>query len=70
MRLLAWAVPMWRELLSMSYLWRVPHALDGRRLHAAIGPLPATPLDQALEEALRALYLPTSRKLSATLATV
>lgn len=55
-RLLAWAVPMWRELLSMSYLWRVPHALDGRRLRAVVGPLPATPLERALEEALARLY--------------
>ena len=22
-------VPLWRELARMSYLWRVPHALDG-----------------------------------------
>ena len=29
----------------MEYLWRVPHALDGRALAAAVGALPATPLD-------------------------
>jgi hypothetical protein len=56
MRGLAWAVPMWRELLRMSYLWRVPHALDGRRLAQALGPVPTTPIDEALQAALRTLY--------------
>ena len=69
-RMLAWAVPMWRELVAMSYLWRVPHALDGRRLAATVGPLPQTPLDQALEEALRALFVPSPAGQSAKLATV
>ena len=36
----------------MSYLWHVPHALDGTTLARAVGPLPATPLDNALREAL------------------
>ncbi len=57
LRLLAWAVPMWRELLKMSYLWRVPHALDGSALRAAIGSVPETPLDAALCETLRTLGL-------------
>jgi nucleoside-diphosphate-sugar epimerase len=48
-------VPMWRELTEMSYLWRVPHALDGAALQRALGPLPATSLDTALREALLAL---------------
>ena len=56
MRGLAWAVPMWRELLRMGYLWRVPHALDGRRLAQALGPVPSTPIDEALQAALRTLY--------------
>ena len=43
---------MWRELAEMSYLWRVPHALDGTALHAAVGALPATPIDAALRAAL------------------
>lgn len=46
--------PMWRELARMSYLWRVPHALDGRRL-AALPGVRHTPLPQALRESLRAL---------------
>lgn len=48
-------MPMWRELAKMSYLWRVPHALDGSALERAIGPLPGTPVGDALREALRSL---------------
>ena len=48
-------VPMWRELLEMEYLWRVPHALDGTALQAAAGPLPGTPLDAALRATLQQL---------------
>jgi len=55
LRLAAWAVPMWRELLKMSYLWRVPHALDGTAFRQAVGPLPATPLPLALRATLRSL---------------
>ena len=47
--------PLWRELARMSYLWRVPHALDGAALRAAVGRLPATPLSAALRDALLAL---------------
>lgn len=54
LRALAWAVPMWRELVKMQYLWRVPHALDGRLLAQTIGPLPVTPLAQALRATLLA----------------
>ena len=48
-------VPMWRELAEMRYLWNVPHSLTGERLAALIGTIPATPLEQALEETLRGL---------------
>jgi hypothetical protein len=48
-------VPLWRELARMSYLWRVPHALDGRALEAAVGPLPRTPLVEAMTRSLREL---------------
>jgi nucleoside-diphosphate-sugar epimerase len=51
----SWVVPMWRELVEMEYLWRVPHALDGSDLQRQIGELPATPLVDALTQALRAL---------------
>ena len=55
MKLGALVVPMWREIVEMSYLWRVPHALDGTALERALGPLPATPIDAALRAALLAL---------------
>jgi nucleoside-diphosphate-sugar epimerase len=57
-RALGLVIPTWRELARMSYLWRVPHALDGRRLAALPGPpLAATPLATALRDALVALDL-------------
>jgi nucleoside-diphosphate-sugar epimerase len=68
LRLLAWAVPMWRELLKMSYLWRVPHALDGSLLRAALGTVPETPVDAALRQTLQDLGLaaPAPREQPAT----
>jgi nucleoside-diphosphate-sugar epimerase len=49
-------VPLWRELARMSYLWRVPHALDGRRFAAFLGTEPAkTPLPVAIRASLLAL---------------
>ncbi len=48
--------PMWRELARMSYLWRVPHALDGRRLAALFG-VRQTPPPQALRASLIELGL-------------
>jgi hypothetical protein len=53
-------VPMWREIAEMAYLWRVPHALDGRALRAALGALPSTPVDAAMQQALRALGFGTA----------
>lgn len=47
--------PMGRELLTMRYLWQVPHALDGSALAQAVGVLPQTPVDEALAQALTAL---------------
>lgn len=52
--------PMSRELARMSYLWRVPHALDGRALEAAVGPLPTTPPGAAILAALTELGLGTA----------
>lgn len=57
-RLAAPFVPMWRELLVMRYLWQRPHALDDAGLRALIGPVPQTPLAQALRSALTELDLP------------
>jgi nucleoside-diphosphate-sugar epimerase len=44
--------PPWRELARMSYLWQVPHALDGSRLRRACPAAPTTPLPEALTQAL------------------
>jgi nucleoside-diphosphate-sugar epimerase len=44
--------PLWRELARMSYLWRVPHALDGGALAARTGALPATAPVDALRQSL------------------
>jgi nucleoside-diphosphate-sugar epimerase len=48
-------VPIWREIAEMEYLWRVPHALDGSAMRRAAGPLPSTPIDDAMREALLGL---------------
>jgi nucleoside-diphosphate-sugar epimerase len=45
-------VPLWRELARMSYLWRVPHALDGRRLARHCPALTPTPLPIAVADSL------------------
>jgi nucleoside-diphosphate-sugar epimerase len=57
-RLAAPFMPMWRELLTMRYLWERPHALDDSALRALIGSVPHTPLPQALHAALADLNPP------------
>lgn len=47
--------PMLRELAKMSYLWRTPHALVSARIEPLLGPLPSTPLDEAVARTLAAL---------------
>ena len=47
--------PMWRELARMSYLWRVPHALNGGALHRAVGPLVSTPPAAAMRATMLGL---------------
>jgi nucleoside-diphosphate-sugar epimerase len=49
--------PLLRELAKMSYLWREPHRLAGTKLKAAIGAIPYTPLDDALDITLVELHL-------------
>lgn len=49
-------VPMWREVAELRYLWYAPHRLSGERLAALIGGIPHTPLERAVEEALRELF--------------
>jgi nucleoside-diphosphate-sugar epimerase len=51
-RLMGLFVPMMKAVAEMSYLWRVPHRLDGTRLAARIGPMQQTPPRQALRQAL------------------
>lgn len=51
-RVMGFVMPMMKAITEMSYLWRVPHALDGTRLTARIGPLPQTPPRQAMCQAL------------------
>lgn len=56
-RLLGPFVPSWWEIAEMEYLWRIPHRLYGARLEALIGPVPHTPLDEAVAAALDQLNL-------------
>jgi len=49
--------PILREIVKMSYLWRVPHSLANDRLEALIGPEPHTRLDVALKESIADLKL-------------
>jgi hypothetical protein len=39
----------------MAYLWKAPHRIDGRKLEAAIGAAPHTPLNEAIARSLRDL---------------
>jgi nucleoside-diphosphate-sugar epimerase len=55
--------PMWREIAEMAYLWKRPHRLKGDKLEKLVGPLPATPLEEAVSKALDDLQLRRSRKL-------
>ena len=41
-----------RELIEMRYLWQKPIGLDGGKLAAFLGAIPATPLDAAIETTL------------------
>jgi nucleoside-diphosphate-sugar epimerase len=48
-------VPLCRELSEIAYLWHEQHRIDGRKLAAAIGEVPHTPLDVAVARALHDL---------------
>lgn len=43
---------MMREVNEMSYLWQVPHSLNGRKLKSVIGEVKITPPLQAIRQAL------------------
>lgn len=48
--------PLMKELIEMRYLWRQTQVLDGSKLARFLGDdLPATPLDVAVKDSLRAL---------------
>lgn len=55
LKMLGIAVPVFRELSEMSWLWSTPHAIDGTALKAVIGDIPRTPVDQAVAASLAAL---------------
>ncbi|MFN3765818.1 MAG: NmrA family NAD(P)-binding protein [Aliihoeflea sp.] len=46
-------VPMIRELAAMSYLWRAPHSLDGRKLAGLVPDLRETSMEGAMENVVR-----------------
>ncbi|RZS58762.1 NAD-dependent epimerase/dehydratase family protein [Sphaerotilus mobilis] len=56
-RLIGLFRPVMRELARMSYLWRVPHAIDGRSLVDAVGPLAGTAVGPAVRAAVVGLGL-------------
>lgn len=49
--------PMMREIAAMSYQWREPHELESDRINALLGPLPNTPLTEAVARSLEMLKL-------------
>lgn len=55
LRLLSPFVPIFREIVEMRYLWRVPLRLDNAKLEALIGPEPHTPLDDAVHACLQGM---------------
>ena len=52
LRMLAPIMPTFRDLRDMSYLWNVPHRIDGTALHETIGEIPHTPIDLAFAKSL------------------
>jgi nucleoside-diphosphate-sugar epimerase len=49
---MGWFSPFMREAIEMLYLWDVPHALKDDRLERVTGPLPCTPLAEALKQSV------------------
>ena len=68
-RVMAWVLPLWREILEMRYLWETPHGLDGRALARWLPAFRATPLPVALRATLAELgALPAPPEATARLA--
>lgn len=57
--------PMMREVVKMSYLWRTPHSLDGKKLERAVGRLPVTDPVDAIRQAIADLDLDGDRRIAA-----
>lgn len=55
-------MPLLREVVKMSYLWRTAHSLDGAKLERAIGPVAETPPSKAIAEAVAELDLDRHRQ--------
>jgi nucleoside-diphosphate-sugar epimerase len=45
-------MPILREVAVMSYLWRTPHSLDGRKFEALVGPVRVTDPVRAIRQAI------------------
>lgn len=52
-RMLAFVMPSMWEVAEMSYLWRIPHAVDGAKLEAILPEMKTTPPELALADALQ-----------------
>ena len=52
LKIMGLVMPMMRELARMSYLRFEPHRLVSTRLESLIGPIPHTPLEDAVKQAL------------------
>jgi len=59
-QVMAWFLPLWREILEMRYLWTTPHGLDGRALARWLPAFRATPLPTALRASLAELGIATA----------
>ena len=55
--------PMMKEIGEVVYQWKRPHRLDGSALEALTGPLPHTPLNQAVAESLLAMGAMNDRQI-------
>ena len=65
LRLASPAVPLFREMAEMRYLWQQPIRMANDKLVAAIGAEPHTPLDDAVRATLEGLGIPTAPALRA-----
>lgn len=57
LKVLGLFMPMMRELVIMSYLWRTAHSLNGAKLERFAGPLQTTPPVEAIRAAIKDMRL-------------